>query len=326
MDHRPWSCLFASGGLSDDWSFVCTMIKILRGTIMTARMLLKNTVFVLGITTAPVFGFAQPIQIATPDGTYLHAVLTKAENPKALILVVHGLQSHAGWFMSGEKFAQNGYTNLAFDRRGSGRSEGLRCHADSEQDFITDLKTSLARLKEEGPNLPVYVMANSLGALSTLLVAAENPLAFQKIFLTTPGLYASPGGSYPWYKQIMILTAPAKKYFRSPIEDEDFVSSGPWLDWVKADTLGCRDLTAKFLRSVKKMREEAQKTAGLIMTPMYMMLAEQDAITDNEAIVKKYFDPYLGPKKLDVFQSEHYLFFGAEADRVMEKLLEYFAE
>lgn len=55
----------------------------------------------------------------------LRAHYFKAEQPKALVLGVHGLQSNARWFMqSGTELAKKGISVLVYDRRGSGLSDG----------------------------------------------------------------------------------------------------------------------------------------------------------------------------------------------------------
>jgi alpha-beta hydrolase superfamily lysophospholipase len=55
----------------------------------------------------------------------LRAHYFKAEQPKALVLGVHGLQSNARWFMqSGTALAKKGISVLVYDRRGSGLSDG----------------------------------------------------------------------------------------------------------------------------------------------------------------------------------------------------------
>jgi alpha-beta hydrolase superfamily lysophospholipase len=66
---------------------------------------------------SPRFGFYNDIT--------LRAHYFKAENPKALVLAAHGMQSNARWFLqTGTFLAQNGISVLAYDRRGSGLSDG----------------------------------------------------------------------------------------------------------------------------------------------------------------------------------------------------------
>lgn len=66
----------------------------------------------------------------------LRAHYFKAENPKALVLGVHGLQSNARWFMqSGTALAKKGISVLVYDRRGSGLSDGNKRYFGLPIDF-----------------------------------------------------------------------------------------------------------------------------------------------------------------------------------------------
>lgn len=66
----------------------------------------------------------------------LRAHYFKAENPKALVLGVHGLQSNARWFMqSGTALAKAGISVLVYDRRGSGLSDGNKRYFGLPIDF-----------------------------------------------------------------------------------------------------------------------------------------------------------------------------------------------
>ncbi len=57
----------------------------------------------------------------------LRAHYFKAENPKALVLGVHGLQSNGRWFMrTGTHLAKQGISLMVYDRRGSGLSDGIK--------------------------------------------------------------------------------------------------------------------------------------------------------------------------------------------------------
>src|SRR5262245_55428238 len=79
--------------------------------------------------------------LKTSHGIRLHALVFRSSSPTAGLLIVHGLQSHAGWIEASgtaAELATCGVTSLAYDRRGSGRSAGLAGHATSARDFIDD--------------------------------------------------------------------------------------------------------------------------------------------------------------------------------------------
>ena len=57
---------------------------------------------------------------------------------------------------------------MAFDFRGHGRSEGRRGHCNHFDDYVADLETALAKLRELAPSLPIAIIAQSHGALVAL--------------------------------------------------------------------------------------------------------------------------------------------------------------
>src|SRR5687767_3354704 len=113
-------------------------------------------------------GSAVSAAFESRDGTPLSASLWRADRPNAGLLIVHGMQSHAGWFevsATAGEIAQAGVTVLAYDRRGSGRSGGPPGHVDSADVFLEDLaaaRNALTReLAEHGAaDVPLHVLAN----------------------------------------------------------------------------------------------------------------------------------------------------------------------
>ena len=72
-----------------------------------------------------------------------------------LLVVVHGFAVHA------------------FDHRGHGRSEGVRCHVDRFDEFLDDLDVALARVREEHSGVPLVLLGHSMGGLVVAAHLAE---------------------------------------------------------------------------------------------------------------------------------------------------------
>ncbi|MEZ5312617.1 MAG: alpha/beta fold hydrolase [Thermoanaerobaculia bacterium] len=98
----------------------------------------------------------------------MHASVWQAPNPSAGLLLIHGMQSHSGWFEAAATAAEAaaaGITVLSYDRRGSGRSGGERGHVGSEQAFLDDLAAAHDGLVGElvqagGEAAPVHALAS----------------------------------------------------------------------------------------------------------------------------------------------------------------------
>src|SRR5688500_11630971 len=90
------------------------------------------------------------LPLVSADGTRLHASCFPPRRPRAGLLLVHGLQSHARWFEvspTAAHLADAGVTCLAYDRRGSGRSGGKSGHTASADEFGMDLAVAAAALR-----------------------------------------------------------------------------------------------------------------------------------------------------------------------------------
>lgn len=265
------------------------------------------------------------LNFKSKDGTRLYGEYYQAREPKAFMLVVHGLQSHSGWYVNGQKNAQAGITSFAYDRRGSGMSDGMHGHAESVSDFMDDFEAALKFVRRKNRSgLPIHIMANSLGAVVTLHYFAMNKdKKVDSIILTTPGTHSTDEGDYPLLTKLAILTASSKTYFRSPIVDEHFVDEGNFLDWIKGDPLARRKFTAGFLRSVNLMKMVLDNDTDTIEIPMFALMAKGDEIIDNQGFVDDVFSPYRAEKKIRYYDSKHYLFFGNDRERVAEDIREW---
>lgn len=87
-----------------------------------------------------------------------------AEEPRAVIVLVHGAADHSGrWGHVGGYFADAGFDVHGYDMRGHGRSGGRPMFAESFDDFLDDLEVMVERARRK--KLPVFVYGHSFGGL-----------------------------------------------------------------------------------------------------------------------------------------------------------------
>jgi alpha-beta hydrolase superfamily lysophospholipase len=89
-----------------------------------------------------------------------------APAPKAAVALLHGLAEHSGRY---EHVAATlnaaGYTVVAVDIRGHGRSQGWPGEVSGLDDWVADTKALLERTRNAAGELPVFLLGHSLGAL-----------------------------------------------------------------------------------------------------------------------------------------------------------------
>ena len=106
--------------------------------------------------------------IVAPDGLELFHVKDLPEDPKAIIVLVHGLAEHCRRYdYVVRKLNEFGYGVYRFDNRGHGLSGGKRGYLDDFHKFIDDADIFVERAKEENSGLPVFMLGHSMGGFIT---------------------------------------------------------------------------------------------------------------------------------------------------------------
>jgi alpha-beta hydrolase superfamily lysophospholipase len=100
--------------------------------------------------------------------------------PRYTFALVHGICEHAGRYDGvARSLAARGCSVHAFDRRGHGRSEGVRRDAPSFAHLVDDLERFVRLVLRLEPTRSVVLLAHSFGALEAAALLAERkpPLA-----------------------------------------------------------------------------------------------------------------------------------------------------
>jgi alpha-beta hydrolase superfamily lysophospholipase len=103
-------------------------------------------------------------------GVRLRTVAWEAESPKGRVVVVHGLGEHGGRYdLLAGGLVRRGYSVMAYDHRGHGRSEGKRSFVKSFDELVEDLSRAHAHAADTlGGAGPAFLYGHSAGALILL--------------------------------------------------------------------------------------------------------------------------------------------------------------
>lgn len=103
------------------------------------------------------------------DGLGLLTRRWECPDPKARILLVHGLGEHSGRYEHvGAFFVEGGFDVSAFDLRGHGASGGDRIDLESFDEFVDDLALVFGELPKDRPTV---IYGHSMGGLITATYA-----------------------------------------------------------------------------------------------------------------------------------------------------------
>ncbi|MDY0094109.1 MAG: alpha/beta hydrolase [Candidatus Vecturithrix sp.] len=103
-------------------------------------------------------------QLKVAEAVSLYTVKNPVEQPKAAVLIVHGLAEHLGRYAYVvEKLNSFGYSVYRFDNRGHGKSGGEKGFLENFHDFLDDADKAVEWAKKDHPDLPLFMLGHSMG-------------------------------------------------------------------------------------------------------------------------------------------------------------------
>ena len=113
-------------------------------------------------------------------------------NPKALVVLVHGLGEHTGRYAHvGKALTRAGYALAGFDLRGHGKSGGPRGHAPSLEAYMQDIRQFFSLMEQRYYTIPRFLYGHSLGGLLVLIYAIQYGAGLKGVVATEPALRSS---------------------------------------------------------------------------------------------------------------------------------------
>src|SRR5215208_2829776 len=176
--------------------------------------------------------------LTASDGVDLHYLCwsSRRSPPRAVIIFLHGIASHAGWF--GETAADLNHQGIAVygpDRRGSGRSGGPRGHLTRYERALEDVEQVMRLVASDHRGTPVFLAASSWAAKLAVVYAAQRPAPLSGLLLLGPGLTAEVKLSPARQLQVLVghLVAPMA-YLPIPLTPELYTTNPPYLAFIRA--------------------------------------------------------------------------------------------
>ena len=144
----------------------------------------------------------QELTLKSVDGYELALALFEAQNPKAVVQFIHGMEEHKDRYDAFAEFlSENGYTCVTNDLRGHGKNAPLLSHISNkkgEELLIQDQKEITKFIKEKYPELPVYIFAHSMGTIITRVLLQNEGDQYKKVAMSgyvNPNPVAGIGGA-----------------------------------------------------------------------------------------------------------------------------------
>lgn len=117
-------------------------------------------------------------QVWLPDG-----------EPKAVLLIVHGLGEHSGRYGNVvHHFVPLGYAAYGLDHLGHGRSAGRREYVERIEDYTATLKTYCDMIRGWQPGKPIFLVGHSMGGLIGSLYLLDHQADLAGAVISAPAV------------------------------------------------------------------------------------------------------------------------------------------
>lgn len=133
--------------------------------------------------------YSKKVVLTAKDG-YKHELhIFKAENPKAVIQIIHGMVEHQGCYEAlAEVLVQNGFTVVSSDLRGHGKGAeelGFFSREKGYDALVYDQRLITRYIKKTFADLPLYIFSHSMGTIITRVLLQENSRNYDKVILSS---------------------------------------------------------------------------------------------------------------------------------------------
>ncbi len=229
-------------------------------------------------------------RVSTKDGLALYWQSWHPVEPRAQVVIAHGLAEHSGRYESaGRSFAEAGLAVYALDHRGHGKSPGRRVHVDSFEEYRVDVRAGLALARAEHPGLPLFLLGHSQGGLVAVTLALREPEGLAGLVLSSPllgiALRSRPSPLRAAVGQILASLLP-RTLFRSEV-DPTLLSRDPRVgEAYAADPLVSHAVSAGWYRALQHALTEAHDQAPSLRVRTLVLYAGADALVDPEATAR----------------------------------------
>jgi lysophospholipase len=223
--------------------------------------------------------------IAVGGGIRLYYRTWEVAEPRAALVVVHGLSEHSGRYdRLGAMMTTMDVSAFALDLRGHGLSDGRRGHVGGFGSFLQDLD----RFRREvlglvDPETPIFLLGHSMGGLIALRYQEEYAGAFAGAIVVSPWLATAI--PVPRWKATLANTLarfmPALP-FNSGIPAEYLSHDPVVVARYRDDPLVHGHITPRLFVEISREMGNAFQRSDRICAPLLLLLAGADRIVDTD--------------------------------------------
>jgi|GEM_PF-1123616 len=220
----------------------------------------------------------------TGDGGYeLNARYWQADQPHALMVMVHGIVSHSEWMGAiATPLAQQGISCLALDRRGAGLNTQARGDAPSTDALLNDLHAGMQWAAEQ--NLPIHLCGFCWGSNYVVNYLTDHQIKIESMVFIAPSLFPA-----AWIMEQPFEVGDSADATQEPVMPIDQFTDGPLFEsYIKPDPHRLRKVSTRLNACMQDFSRGIWMKFLRLSYPCLMMLGEKDSVVDNTATVQVF--------------------------------------
>ncbi len=203
---------------------------------------------------------------------------------------------------------QEGYNVLSYDRRGSGKSEGVRGDVPHSDAFFWDMKAALDFIKSQSA-LSTHVMAFSYSwKLPPLYIKKFESSRIESVIFVAPASDIQDSIKPTLWQKIKVLLNIGGPYYSSPVTDRHLTQDPQSLEWIKDTKKSLMQalFTRRFLLASNQLDEKASHEIPSLQKPTLVLIPKEDRVIDAVKTRKRFLEgPYGVARKVVEIDGTH---------------------
>jgi len=226
------------------------------------------------------------------------------EEPKAVLVLVHGLAEHCGRYMNVvNHVVPLGYAVYGLDHIGHGKSDGTRVYVDRFSDFVDTLKLFVDMVKGWQPGKPCFLIGHSMGGLIGAVFLIEHQVELDGAVLSAPAIKSSGAISSATVAAGKLLSTLAPKMGVAQLAADGISQDPAVVEAYLNDPLVCSGkITARLGAEMLKTMPAVLGEANVITLPLLIVQGTADLLVDPEGAQMLYDAVNSQDKTLELYE------------------------
>ena len=239
------------------------------------------------------------------------------DEPKALLLIVHGLAEHSGRYVNVvNHFVPLGYAVHGFDLPGHGKSDGTRVYVERFEDYTDTIKIYFDRIR---PGKPVFLVGHSMGGLIGAVYLLDHQRELAGAVLSGPAVKV-PDKITPTIVVVgKILSALLPRFGLLGLEAEGVCRDPAVVQAYISDPLVHKGkTTARLAAEMLKAMQHISAQVSKITLPIMIVQGSADRLVDPAGARMLYDTVSSAEKEIRIYEGfYHEVFNEPERERVL---------